>query len=247
MSSLPSPSPDAVAALAPSGTLYAGINLSNFLLVTDRTDDGDPVGVSPDIAAALADQLGVGLHLVTFANPGELADAARSNGWDIGNIGADPLRAEFISFSAPYCQIESTYLVREDSPIQSIDEVDVPGVRIATKARAAYSLWLERNLEHAELVETAEMDESADVFAAGGADLLAGLRPRLLEDADRIEGTRLLSGRFAAVQQAIGTPRDRDPAGIAYLEEFVAAALSTGLVAALIAEHGVDGRLAPAD
>ena len=30
--------------LAPTGVLRAAINMSNFLLVTGKTDDGDPVG-----------------------------------------------------------------------------------------------------------------------------------------------------------------------------------------------------------
>ena len=36
------------AELAPTGVLRAGINLSNFLLVTGRTEKGEPVGVAPD-------------------------------------------------------------------------------------------------------------------------------------------------------------------------------------------------------
>ena len=43
---------DAKAELAPHGVLRAAINLSNFLLVTGRTPDGDPVGVAPDMARA---------------------------------------------------------------------------------------------------------------------------------------------------------------------------------------------------
>ena len=61
--SLPTPSDEAVAALAPTGTLRAAINLSNFLLVTGKSDAGDPQGVSPDMALALANQLGVPLEL----------------------------------------------------------------------------------------------------------------------------------------------------------------------------------------
>ena len=38
--------------LAPTGILRAGINLSNFLLVTGRGPDGAPQGVAPDMAAA---------------------------------------------------------------------------------------------------------------------------------------------------------------------------------------------------
>ena len=45
--------------LAPTGTLRAGINMANFLLVTGRTPDGDPTGVAPDMARAIAERLGV--------------------------------------------------------------------------------------------------------------------------------------------------------------------------------------------
>lgn len=78
------------AELAPTGVLRAGINLSNFLLVRGRTEAGDPVGVAPDMAQALADKLGVGVRYVPFPSPGELADAAGQNIWDVGLIGAEP-------------------------------------------------------------------------------------------------------------------------------------------------------------
>ena len=42
--------PEAARELAPKGVLRAGVNLSNPLLVTGRTEAGDPVGVSPDMA-----------------------------------------------------------------------------------------------------------------------------------------------------------------------------------------------------
>ena len=52
--------------LAPKGFLRAGINLSNFLLVTGKKSNGDPEGVSPDMAKALADELGVNLKLIPW-------------------------------------------------------------------------------------------------------------------------------------------------------------------------------------
>ena len=193
------------------------------------------------MAAALADALGAPLELITFASPGELADAATADTWDIGNIGADPVRAQHIGFTAPYCEIESTYLVRGDSPIATLADVDRPGVRIAAKARAAYTLWLQRNIAQAELIQTDILHDSFDVFVGQGLEALAGLRPRLLSDAERLPGSRVLDGRFTAVQQAVGTPRGRDGAGLAYLERFVAAALRSGFVAALIDHHGARG------
>src|SRR5262249_60001097 len=64
------------AELAPSGVLRAGINLSNFLLVTGKTEAGDPTGVAPDMAAEIARRLAVPVTYVTYKTPGELADMA---------------------------------------------------------------------------------------------------------------------------------------------------------------------------
>ncbi len=230
-----------VAALAPTGVLRAGINLSNFLLVNQTAANGDPVGVSPSMASALAERLGVELELITFDSPGELADAATEGVWDIGNIGAEAKRAEHITFSAAYCEIDCTYLVPAGSPIKTLADVDQPGVRIATKARAAYSLFLEDNLKHASLVQTETIDDSFDRFVGDGLDALAGLKPRLLSDVQRLDGATILDGRFRAVQQAIGTPRSRDSAGADFLAQFVEEAKASGLVASLINQHQVQG------
>ena len=137
-------SPDVIAELAPTGVLRAGINMSNFLLVTGKSETGDPQGVSPDMAAEIARRLGVPLKLVPFKSPGELADVAGKDAWDIGLIGAEPQRAETIAFTPAYVEIEATYLVPAGSPIKSIADVDRPGVRIAVTGRSAYGLWLDR-------------------------------------------------------------------------------------------------------
>ena len=237
------------AELAPTGVLRAGINMSNFLLVTGTTPQGDPEGVSPDIAREVAGRLGVPLKLVPFKSPGELADAAVEDLWDIGNIGAEPERAKHIAFSPAYVEIEATYLVPAGSPIQSVDEVDRQGVRIAVSARSAYGLWLSDHIEHAELVPAKGLDASYELFVAQKLDALSGLRPRLVEDVKKLPGARVLDGKFTAVQQAIGTKRDRE-AGARFLREFVEEMKANGFVAGLIEKHGVVGRLSvapPAD
>src|SRR6266513_1837136 len=145
-------SDQARAELAPTGVLRAGINLSNFLLVTGRSANSEPVGVAPDMAREIASSLGVPVTYVPFKTPGELADAAGKNVWDIGLIGAEPARAQMIAFTAPYVEIEATYLVPAGSPIKTLADVDRPGIRIAVAARAAYDLWLTQNLRHAQLL-----------------------------------------------------------------------------------------------
>ena len=226
--------------LVPTGTLRAGINTANFLLVTGRRDDGAPQGVAPDMASAVAERLGVEIAYVPYETPGQLADDATKGVWDIGLIGAEPARAEHIAFSAAYVEIEATYLVPADSRIQAIADVDRPGIRIAVAARSAYDLYLTRNIQHAELVRVAGLNASYDLFVNDGLDALAGLRPRLLSDVEKLPGARLLDGKFTAVQQAIGTPRDREN-GAAFLRDFVEEAKASGLVGKFIERHEVKG------
>ena len=239
-------SPDVLSQLAPTGVLRAGINLGNFLLVTGRGATGDPEGVSPDMARAIADRLGVPVRYVPYARPGELADAVGAGAWDVGLIGAEPQRAEKIAFTAAYCEIEATYLVPAGSPIASMAEVDRPGVRIAVTARSAYDLWLERNIREATLMRTDSIDSAFKRFVDEGLEVLAGLRPRLLTDAETLPGSRILDGQFTAVQQAIGTARANE-AGAAFLRGFVEEAKASGLVAGFIQRHKVRGlSVAPA-
>ena len=172
--------PEAIDALAPTGTLRAAINLSNFLLVTGEDCHGAPVGPSPGMAIALAETLGVQLEMITYPSPGLVADAVVEGVWDIGNIGAEPARAEHINFTAAYAEIEATLMVAGDSTASSLADLDKPVVRIATKDRAAYCLWLERNVQHAELVKVDSLDASFQAFVEQGLDANAGLRLSLI-------------------------------------------------------------------
>ena len=226
--------------LAPTGVLRAGINLSNFLLVTGKTKSGDPEGVAPDMAGEVAKRLGVEVRYLTFKSPGELADSAADGVWDIGLIGAEPQRAEMIAFSPAYCEIEATYLVPAESPLATLVDVDAPGVRIAVTGRAAYGLWLDRNVKHASLVRTDTLDSAFEQFTRDKLEALAGLRPRLLSDMKKVPGSRIIEGKFTSVQQAIGTPR-KNVTGAAFLRAFVEEAKASGLVADLIERHKVKG------
>lgn len=230
----------AKAELAPTGVLRAGINLSNFLLVTGRSAAGDPEGVAPDMARAIAAELGVPVKYMPFKTPGELGDQVGNNIWDIGLIGAEPQRAEKIAFSAAYVEIEATYMVPAGSPIASIADVDKKGMRIAVSARSAYDLWLVNNIKNATLVQVSGLDAAFQKFMTDKLEVLAGLRPGLLKDVEKAPGLKILDGKFTAVQQAVGTARP-NLAGAAFLAAFVEKAKKSGLVAELIERHKVKG------
>ena len=235
------------AQLAPTGTLRVGINASNFLLVTGETPDGEPDGVSPGVGRAIAAELDLPIELVPYAGPGELADAVADDVWDLANIAAEPERARTIRFGPAYCEIQATCLLPPGSALRTFAELDAPGVRVAVKARAAYDLWLTEHLRHARLVRAPSIDDSFRTFVDEGLEALAGLRPKLLEQRDALPGSVLLEEPFTAVRQSIGC-RPGLPEAAGYLDDFVARAIRSGLIAGLIERHGVTGRLSvPAD
>lgn len=228
------------AQLAPTGVLRAGINLSNFLLVTGRSESGDPTGVAPDMAREIARALDVPVKYVTFKSPGELGDQVGKDVWDIGLIGAEPQRAEKIQFTAAYVEIEATYMVPEGSPIKSIADVDKAGVRIAVSARSAYDLWLVNNICNATLVQVNGLDAAYEKFMSDKLEVLAGLRPGLLKDVEKAPGLKILDGKFTAVQQAVGTAKANVEAA-AFLADFVEKAKKSGMVQGFIDRHKVKG------
>lgn len=233
-------SQDLLSHIAPTGTLRAGINLGNFLLVTGKDEAGRPTGVAPDMARAIADKLGVALELVPFANPGELADAALDGVWDIGLIGSEPARAQKIDFTTAYVEIEATYLVPAGSTLRHASEVDRPGHRIAVAARSAYDLWLVRNIKHAQLMHAEGFEATLDMFVAQKLEAMASLKPGLLSDVEKVPGSRILEGQFTAVQQSVGVPKGRTQAA-KWLQSFVKEAKESGFVEELIARHSVKG------
>ena len=225
--------------LTPTGRLRVGVNLGNFLLV-QRNPDGSVRGIVPDLAHELARRLGAAAELILYEKVGDVAAGAKAGAWDVAFIGAEPQRAADIDFTDPYVEIEATYLVPAGSPIRTLADVDRKGVRIAVADRSAYDLWLTRNIRHAELRRGENIGASYDLFVKEGLEVLAGLKPKLLEDVQKLPGARILEGRFTAVQQAIGTPKGR-PEGYAFLRKFAADVKASGLVARLIERHNIKG------
>lgn len=231
---------EALSDLATTGRLRVGINLSNFLLTKTDSATGQHGGVAVDLGKELGRRLGVPVDIVPYPTPGALAEAASSGAWDVGFLGAEPQRAEHIDFTAPYVEIEATYLVPAGSMLQTIAHVDRAGVRIAVMAKSAYELYLARTLKHATLVREDSLEKAFRRYAEDQLQALAGLRPGLLADQKKQSGSRILEGNFTSVKQAAGTPRGRST-GAAYLREFIEDAKKSGLIQRLVESNGIQG------
>lgn len=239
--------PELRAVFTPAGRLRASINLGNPILA-GRNAAGEPAGVSIDLAREFARRLGVELEWVVFDTAGKSVDAVTAEEADIGFFAVDPVRGAGIAFTAPYVLIEGAYLVKDDSPLQSNDEVDRPAHRVAVGKGSAYDLYLTRELKHAEIVRAPSSPAVVDTFLEQGLEVAAGVRQQLESDAQRLSGLRLLPGRFMVIRQAMGLPKGRDARAAALLSAFVEDMKASGFVADALARHGIQGAsVAPAE
>ncbi|HUR88694.1 MAG TPA: ABC transporter substrate-binding protein [Ramlibacter sp.] len=239
--------PDIAKALAPTGKLRASINTGNAVLAGKHPATGAAKGVSVDLATEFARRLGVPIELVVFDTAARSVDAVANEQADIGFFAIDPKRGERIAFTAAYVLIEGAYLVREDSPLRSNEEVDRAGHTVVVGQGSAYDLHLSRELKNAQIVRAPTTPTVVDVFMTERADVAASVKQQLEIDAKRVGGVRLLPGRFMVIQQAMGCPRSRGADAAAELSRFVEEMKASGFVAQALARHGIQGAsVAPA-
>ena len=126
-----------------------------------------------------------------FRTAGQLADAAGKNIWDIGNIAFEVDRAH-IDFSDPYVLIEANFLVRDSANFHTNSDIDRRGISIGVSERSAYDLWLRNNFKLARIVGSINPNVSRLIFE-NKVDVLASLKPKLLEETKNNEGIRLIT------------------------------------------------------
>ncbi|MFL9912033.1 transporter substrate-binding domain-containing protein [Paraburkholderia sp. RL17-337-BIB-A] len=231
-------------AFAPSGVLRVSINFGNPVLAT-RGTNGEPQGISVDLATELARRMDLPLRFVTFDAAGKSVAAVAAGDADFGFFAFDPVRGKEIAFTRPYLLIEGSYLVRSESHIQTNDDVDRSGVRLAVGTGSAYDLFLTRELKHAEIVRGSTSPEVVNTFLRDGLDVAAGVTQQLLADAKRLGGLRLLRGNFMVIRQAMGVAKSRGDEVATWLDCFVSEMVRTGVLRRAVARHQIGAMSAP--
>lgn len=226
--------------LAPTGTLRVGINYGNPVLATKDPNSGQLSGLAVDLARELGRRTDLPLELVGFESAGKMVEGLQAGAWDVAFLAVDPGREQEISFTAPYIEIEGTFLVPPESALRAIADVDHENVRVGVSSKSAYDLFLSRNLKHAELVRESSPEAAFELIVAGKVDALGGVRQHLVAHMKKFPGSRVLEGRFMAIQQALGIPKSR-AAGLNYLREFIEDVKASGFVARALEKAGVQG------
>lgn len=233
---------DIIKKIAPTGVLRVGVNMSNFLLVNSKDKLGVIDGVSPGIGKKLAKELNISFEIVQFANPGLLADAVDNNEWDIGNIASEKERGKTIDFSDPYVNIDANFLFREEDNFKNNNDIDQSGIKIAVFERSAYDLWLTENFKKAELIRVNSIEESHNLFKENKVNILAGLKPKLIDEMKKNNNYEMIQSPFTYIKQSIGIKKG-NPEVLDFINKFISNNIKQGYVKSLLQQHNVEDKL----
>ena len=119
--------------------------------MTDTT--GQPAGVSVDLAKALGISLGREIKIENMSFDG-LIPALKTGKIDIilSSMTATPERAQSIDFSDPYLQTGLCLLVRKDSSVQTIADLDQVGMTVAVKKGTTGHNYASKELKKAKIL-----------------------------------------------------------------------------------------------
>ncbi|MDB3942125.1 transporter substrate-binding domain-containing protein [Candidatus Pelagibacter sp.] len=228
--------------IAPLGVLRVGLNMSNFLLVSGEDKLGLPEGVSPDVGKKIAEELNVACKLVKFGRPGLLADAVNDDLWDIGNIAHEKERSKTIDFSDPYVNIDANFIYKNKDNFKSNEEINSPGIKIAVAERSAYDLWLTDNFKNVEIIRAPSIDESHNLFRNNKVDVLAGLKPKLIDELAINNDFKIITNPFTFIKQSVGVKKG-NPEILEFLNRFISKLIREGYIKKLLKKHKVLDKL----
>jgi polar amino acid transport system substrate-binding protein len=215
--------------LAPTGTLRVAVFTGNPVLGSRDKETGEVSGTTAAMGRALAKAAGVPVKITGYSAIAKMVEDAKTGEWDVAVVAFDPSRRNVVEFAPPHIVVDLTYLVAPGSTIRSVPEADKPGVSIAAAKGAATTLFLERTLRSAKVVQADNEPAAFGLIKDGRAQVYAQNRYMLLGLADGLPGARVLEDRFSAAEMCLVVPKGRT-AALAYVSEFVEASKQSGTV-----------------
>ena len=180
------------------------------------------------------------MELVGYEKAAELVANLKQNAWDVAFVSVPVARSAEIAVTAPYMEVEVTYLVPVRSRFRSVSDVDNPGVRIVVQENYSTDFFLSTRLMHAVLFRAADNATALKMLKTDAAEAFASSKHRLLLIAQSNAGFRVLDDRFATISHAIGVPAGRNAAA-AYVSEFTEEIKASGFLKRAVERAGVQG------
>jgi polar amino acid transport system substrate-binding protein len=221
----------AVKELIPTGKLRVGVVFapaaSPFFVVKEA--NGEPRGVTVDLARELGRKLDVPVEFMVVPNSGLVTDATESGAIDVAFMPVDEERKKRVDFGPAYFMIESTYLATAASGIKTVAEVDRPNVRVVGIANTTTIRAAGRSLKTTTISAVPSVDEAMAMLRSGQADAFALSRDSLPPFVAQLPGSRIVEGGFQQTGIAIAVPKNR-PNALAYVTAFMDSAKASGVV-----------------
>jgi polar amino acid transport system substrate-binding protein len=228
--------------VAPGGTLRAVYLETNPAHAVTDAATGQPRGTVVDVTRELGRRLGIPVTLTGLRTPQNVIDAVQRGEADIGFVAYNPERAGPVEFSQPFMLVQQTFMVRDDSAIRSVADIDRPEHKIGAGKGDSIALYLARNLKQARLVEM-PLGDARDAIAAvqaGSVDAFGANRQRLTTALRGVAGLRLLPDDLYGVEQTIIVPK-ANTAASSVIDRFIDDIRASGFLRAAIDNSGVIG------
>jgi len=220
-----------LAEINPTGTLRVGVvfapEVSTFFVVVG--DALSPRGPTVDLGRALASALGADVEFVIVPNSGELVDGLERGAMDVAFMPMDEERKRRLAFGPSYFIIESTGLVRADSKLETTNDLNQVGVRVAGIANTTTIRNAARVLPLATMVTVESVADAMEALQSKSADAVALSRDVLQVYQSAIPGTRIVNGTLHTTGIAVAVPKHQ-PTALSFVSEFLERAKSAGVV-----------------
>jgi polar amino acid transport system substrate-binding protein len=187
------------------------------------------------------------VQLIPSANPATVIEAVTKGEADIGFVAFAPERVGTVEFSQVYMLVQQSFIVKDNSPIKSVKDIDAPGLRISGGAGDSVTLYMKRKLKQATLVETDNTPADAKKrFAANEIDAFGANRQRLTTMLKDMPGYHLLPDSLFGVTQTIIVPKGK-PEVLVTVNRFLDDVRTSGFLQSSIEKSGIIGlSVAPA-
>ena len=138
--------------------------------------------------------------------------------------------------------IDANFIFRNKYNFKRNEEINSSGIKIAVVERSAYDLWLSDNFKNAELIKVKTIDSSHKLFREGSVDVLAGLKPKLLEELKINNDFKIISNPFTYIKQSVGIKKG-NPEILEFLNRFISKLIREGYISELLKKHKVQDKL----
>lgn len=236
--------PAAAQDLAPTGTLRATFIAANPVQASTDPKTGAVTGPAAEITRELAKKHNLPFTIRGAEGVRGVIDSVKSGAADIGFVAFEPSRAGEVDFAQAYLLAHNTYVVRAESTIRAVIDVDRPGIRVGAGEIDVAGVYLKRNLKQAALVPnpSSGMPEALQLLLDGKVEAYAANKERLIATFGEDQRFRILPDNFLSVRQAVAVPKG-NTARLAAVNAFLDEARAAGLIQGAIERarlRGVD-------